>query len=81
MVRKCGNCKHRWWNSWSGLESCMWYEITTTEEEEIKEAKDCGKYEFGDPFEEEEYTPSSTMRDYGPSNPWDAPGMSVRDFI
>ena len=24
---------------------------------------------------------SSTYRDYGPSNPWDAPGMSVKDFI
>ena len=24
---------------------------------------------------------SSTARDYGPSNPWDAPGMSVSDFI
>lgn len=24
---------------------------------------------------------SSTGRDYGPSNPWDAPGMSVSDFI
>lgn len=23
----------------------------------------------------------ATARDYGPSNPWDAPGMSVRDFI
>lgn len=28
-----------------------------------------------------EYTPSSTNGDYSPSNPWDAPGMSVRDFI
>lgn len=27
------------------------------------------------------YTPSSTNGDYGPSNPWDAPGMSERDFI
>lgn len=27
------------------------------------------------------YTPCATNRDYGPSNPWDAPGMSVRDFI
>lgn len=26
-------------------------------------------------------TISSTAGDYGPSNPWDAPGMSVRDFI
>ena len=24
---------------------------------------------------------SATNRDYGPSNPWDAPGMSIRDFI
>lgn len=27
------------------------------------------------------YTPSSAARDYGPANPWDAPGMSVKDFI
>ena len=32
-------------------------------------------------FDEEEYVPSSSRRDYGPGNPWDAPGMSVRDFI
>ena len=25
--------------------------------------------------------PSSTDGDYGPSNPWDAPGMSASDFI
>jgi len=26
-------------------------------------------------------TPTSTNRDYSPSNPWDAPGMSISDFI
>lgn len=31
--------------------------------------------------EEEEYTPSASRHDYSPSNPWDAPGMSIRDFI
>lgn len=31
--------------------------------------------------EDEEYIPSSTKGDYGPSNPWDAPGMSLKDFI
>lgn len=31
--------------------------------------------------EDDYYTPSATRRDYGPSNPWDAPGMSVSDFI
>lgn len=33
-------------------------------------------------FEEyHEYVPSSTNGDYGPGNPWDAPGMSISDFI
>ena len=27
------------------------------------------------------YTPSSTAGDSGPGNPWDAPGMSIRDFL
>ena len=31
--------------------------------------------------EDEFYTPSATRGDYSPSNPWDAPGMSVKDFI
>lgn len=30
---------------------------------------------------EDEYTPSATAGDYSPSNPWNAPGMSVSDFI
>ena len=29
----------------------------------------------------EEYVPSAENGDYSPSNPWDAPGMSVKDFI
>lgn len=31
--------------------------------------------------EEEQDTRSSTTGDYSPSNPWDAPGMSPKDFI
>ena len=31
--------------------------------------------------EDDEYCPSSTNGDYSPSNPWDAPGMSISDFI
>ena len=30
---------------------------------------------------EERYTPSCTAHDYSPSNPWDAPGMCISDFI
>lgn len=28
-----------------------------------------------------DYVSSCTNGDYSPSNPWDAPGMSIRDFI
>ena len=31
--------------------------------------------------DEEEYCPSSTHGDYSPSCPWNAPGMSIKDFI
>ena len=31
--------------------------------------------------DDEDYTPSATAGDYSPSNPWDAPGMSISDFI
>ena len=31
--------------------------------------------------DDDEYIPSCTRGDYSPSNPWDAPGMSIRDFI
>lgn len=47
----------------------------------------CGGYDcrnycgLGVDEDEDEYIPSSTYGDYGPSNPWDAPGMSVSDFI
>jgi hypothetical protein len=30
---------------------------------------------------EDDYTPSAENGDYSPSNPWDAPGMSMSDFI
>lgn len=32
-------------------------------------------------IDEEPYTPSATRGDYSPSSPWNAPGMSVSDFI
>lgn len=88
-LKKCSNCKYRYVSTWDGVvmleEACIDYARTTTEEEEIEAASDCKQYEYGRPscFEEDEdyYCPSSTNRDYSPSNPWDAPGMSIRDFI
>lgn len=38
-------------------------------------------YEIIEVENDEEYTPSATNGDYSPSNPWDAPGMKLSDFI
>lgn len=80
MERKCGNCKRRFYESYFSIETCIGYEYAETDEAEIKEALSCAKYEEDDGADRN-YCPSSTARDYSPSNPWDAPGMSVRDFI
>lgn len=37
--------------------------------------------ELDDAYEDDEYVPSAENGDYSPSNPWDAPGMSTKDFI
>lgn len=47
----------------------------------IETAKDCNRYEYEEPVEDEYYCPSATARDYSPSDPWNVLGMSVRDFI
>lgn len=31
--------------------------------------------------DDEDYIPSSTNGDYSPSDPWNVPGMSIKDFI
>lgn len=82
-MKKCGNCKYRAFNSWSGIDYCLDYEMSTTEEEEIEAAKDCRRFEEGTPscFDDDEYCPSATAGDYSPSNPWDAPGCSIKMFI
>lgn len=34
-----------------------------------------------DNLHDDEYVPSAENGDYSPSNPWDAPGMKISDFI
>lgn len=83
-IRKCGNCKHCMFTGWGGTpECCIDYEMACTEEEEIQAAADCPRYEYGiaEYLSDDHYTPSATNGDYSPGNPWDAPGMSIRDFI
>ena len=83
MKRMCSNCKYRCFESWSGIDFCLSYEMTLTEEEEIEEAANCVKYEEGTPdcLIKDDDCPSSTAGDYSPSCPWLAPGMCERDFI
>ncbi len=52
-------------------------------EMEQREAERKAQRENPGAYDDEDghYTPSATRGDYGPSNPWDAPGMSVHDFI
>lgn len=50
-----------------------------TEENRERIAAYCLAHE--DECDDSPYAPSSAYGDYGPGNPWDAPGMSVSDFI
>ena len=53
----------------------------------LKQMKEAGCYYFSvscigeEEYEEEDEDPFEEEPDYGPSNPWDAPGMNVSDFI
>lgn len=82
-MKKCGNCRHRFHYGWGGPEPCISYEMADTENDEIQAAADCREYEEGTPdcLDDGHRTTSATGGDYSPSSPWDAPGMSVRDFI
>ena len=75
--RTCDNCKHRAYNSYFGTEYCLDYELA---DDPIACARDCTRYCYEEP-EENDYMPSATNGDYSPSCPWNAPGMSVKDFI
>lgn len=53
---------------------CYWVDA-------VREAIENNCYDPNEEEEEEEYVPSATNGDYSPSNPWDAPGMKISDFI
>lgn len=47
-------------------------DIDTVDDSDLDDAID---------LDDDYYTPSATAGDYGPGNPWDSPGYSIRDFI
>lgn len=53
------------------LDMCEWCVVERT----LADAEN-GEFE-----EDEHYIRSSTNGDYSPSNPWEAPGLSISDFI
>ena len=71
---KCENCCYQWQEEGQDPPSCHW-------EARCPDDKAPCEYDEEDwGYEEEDY-PSASARDYGPLNPWDAPGMSIKDFI
>ena len=84
MTKHCETCKYAEWEtvdtdrgSYESICGCLNEEIPDNNwNDEWGDTEDCPYWE-----EEEEYCPSATMGDYSPSCPWNAHGMSIRDFI
>ncbi len=78
-IKSCSNCKNRKFYFGDSFDYCMDYEMS---DDTKKTAANCSRYKKEEKNEdEEEYCPSSSAGDYSPSCPWNAPGMSVSDFI
>ena len=91
----CIQCGYHWQEEWEEYPTCHWEakapgDVAPCDEDPYEEADGSDEdieWELRELREWEEMSdwysprPSSTGRDYSPSNPWDAPGMSVRDFI
>lgn len=76
----CTTCANRTYEDWGGSKPCPQWEQLETDEEEKEMAQKCERYRLITDYEEE-YCPSATAGDYSPSSPWNAPGMSAKDFF
>ena len=79
-MKSCSNCKHRAFNNVGIAELCGGYEMCGDEVEERMTAESCPRYEYGTPDCWECGCVSAADGDYSPAAPWNAPGMSPRDF-
>lgn len=62
------------WHDW--VDTLLDSEVEVSDKEPVD---DSYKYDFSE--DDYSYTPSATNHDYSPSDPWNAPGMSIKDFI
>ncbi len=71
-------CKNRKYPTFCGYDYCLHYEMSRCNGCDLS----CPRYEAEtEEDREEDYCPCATRGDYSPGNPWDAPGMSISDFI
>ncbi len=64
----------RWWKPHQIEQDGKWYDTEGILTDMINTVKE-------DEEDESHYCPSAWAGDYSPSCPWNAPGMSIRDFI
>lgn len=76
MSKSCLNCARRF-DSYG--EPCKAFEMADGDDYEVY-AEECAGYEE-ETYEDRHYIRSSSAGDYRPSCPWNAPGMSISDFI
>ena len=76
-MEKRSLCRNRFRPGMFGSEPCGLYEMDDCDGRDAG----CDLYEPETEDEDYHYCPSSAAGDYGPGNPWDAPGMSISDFI
>ena len=60
---------------------CSYCEFDMCEWCQVERIMSQAETELDEEDDDEHYIPSSTYGNYSPSNPWDAPGMSIHDFI
>lgn len=71
-------CRNRKFATFYGEDYCLAYEMCECDARQ----KSCERYvPETEEDRENHYCPSATAGDYSPSCPWNAPGMSVKNFI
>ena len=73
---------NNWWECFIVDPQGNWHDLMwALDADYIDEAIEEVSANLDDVINDIKYTPSASNGDYSPSNPWDAPGMSIKDFI
>lgn len=73
---------NNWWECFLVDPQGNWHDLMwALDADYLDEAIEEVSANLDDVINDIKYTPSASNGDYSPSNPWDAPGMSIKDFI